>query len=237
MATERFFHLSETSAGVQFGNLIDPALHSKVMRAYHFFRQHPFPGFVEAVPAYASLSVYFDPLRSARIGQMDADGLLEHLNAMLDEAMKSTDVGQEDPSSIMKIPVCYHPLLASDLEWTAEHCGLGMDELIALHTGTIYTVYMLGFVPGFPYLGILPEGLEVPRKSTPSESIPAGSVALAGRQTGIYPISTPGGWQVIGRTPILLFDPGRDPSCLLKPGDRVQFESITLHEFFQISQT
>jgi inhibitor of KinA len=122
-------------------------------------------------------------------------------------------------------------LVAEDLEWTAFHTGLEPDDIVALHTGTEYTVYMLGFVPGFPYLGILPEALDVPRKSRPAEAVPAGSVALAGRQTGIYPFTTPGGWQVIGRTPVKLFDTARDQVCLLKPGDRVRFEPITLHEF------
>ena len=227
----RFFHLSETSAGVQFGNEIDPALHRMVIQAYHFFRDNPFPGFREAVPAYASLSIYYDPMRMPRYLRQDTGLILELLNDLLIKALSQDGPEGEDNAPVIHIPVCYHPLVAEDLEWTAFHTGLDPEEIVALHSGTEYTVYMLGFVPGFPYLGVLPEALDVPRKSRPAEAVPAGSVALAGRQTGIYPFTTPGGWQVIGRTPVKLFDTHRDPVCLLKPGDRVRFEPITLHEF------
>jgi inhibitor of KinA len=227
----RFFHLSETSAGVHFGNSIDPALHRQVIRAYTFFRSHPFPGFREAVPAYASLSVYYDPMAMPRYLRKDTGLILELLNDLLQRALSDENPGMAVEERVVRIPVCYHPLVAEDLEWTAFHTGLSAEEIIDLHTGTEYTVYMLGFVPGFPYLGSLPPALEVPRKNRPAEAVPAGSVALAGRQTGIYPFTTPGGWQVIGRTPEILFDPTRDNACLFKPGDKVRFEPITLHEF------
>jgi inhibitor of KinA len=229
----RFFHLSETSAGVQFGQEISPDLHRQVIQAYHYFREHPFPGYVEAVPAYASLSVYYDPMRMPRYLRQDAGLILEILNDLLNSALAAAEPTAEEEREPVRIPVCYHPILADDLEWTAAHCGVGVEELIRLHTSGTYTVYMLGFIPGFPYLGIVPEALEVPRKQRPAEAVPAGSVALAGRQTGIYPLSTPGGWQVIGRTPVSLFDPRRDPICLLKPGDQVRFESISLHDYLQ----
>jgi inhibitor of KinA len=229
----RFFHLSETSAGVQFGNEIRPDLHQQVIQAYHYFREHPFPGFVEVVPAYASLVVYYDPIRMPRYLREDAGLILEVLNDLLSKALEQDRPDMDHGADLVTIPVCYHPILADDLEWAADHCGIGVDELIHLHTSQTYTVYMLGFVPGFPYLGVLPEALSVPRKLRPAESVPAGSVALAGRQTGIYPFSTPGGWQVIGRTPLRLFDSRRDPICLLKPGDRVRFEAVSLHEYLQ----
>ena len=229
----RFFHLSETSAGVQFGQEISPDLHRQVIQAYHYFREHPFPGYVEAVPAYASLSVYYDPMRMPRYLRQDPGLILEILNDLLNSALAAEEPTAEEEREPVRIPVCYHPILADDLEWTAAHCGVGVEELIRLHTSGTYTVYMLGFIPGFPYLGIVPEALEVPRKQRPAEAVPAGSVALAGRQTGIYPLSTPGGWQVIGRTPVSLFDPRRVPICLLKPGDQVRFESISLHDYLQ----
>jgi inhibitor of KinA len=229
----RFFHLSETSAGVQFGNEISPDLNRRVIQAYQYFREHPFPGYVEAVPAYASLVIYYEPMRMPKYLRLDTGLILELFNDLLARAFEQDQQAPEQEKAPLTIPVCYHPILADDLEWTAAHCGVEVDELIRLHTSQTYTVYMLGFVPGFPYLGILPERLTVPRKSRPAESVPAGSVALAGRQTGIYPLATPGGWQVIGRTPLHFFDPRREPVCLLKPGDRVRFESITLHEFLQ----
>ena len=233
----RFFHLSETSAGVQFGNAISPDLHRQVIQAYHFFRAHPFPGYVEAVPAYSSLVVYYDPMRMPKYLRQDTGLILEVFNDLLSKALEQEEQAPDTAAEPIRIPVCYHPILADDLEWTAGHCGLSVEELIRLHTSQPYTVYMLGFVPGFPYLGILPEEMAVPRKLRPAESVPAGSVALAGRQTGIYPLATPGGWQVIGRTPLKLFDPGREQACLLKPGDQVLFESITLHDFLQFPVT
>jgi len=229
----RFFHLSETSAGVQFGQEISPDLHRQVIQAYHYFREHPFPGYVEAVPAYASLSVYYDPMRMPRYLRQDPGLILEILNDLLNSALAAAEPTGEEEREPVRIPVCYHPILADDLEWVAAHCGVGVEELVRLHTSGTYTVYMLGFIPGFPYMGIVPEALEVPRKQRPAEAVPAGSVALAGRQTGIYPLSTPGGWQVIGRTPVSLFDPRRVPICLLKPGDQVRFESISLHDYLQ----
>ena len=229
----RFFHLSETSAGVQFGNEISPDLNRQVIQVYHYFREHPIPGYVEAVPAYASLVVYYDPMRMPKYLRSDTGLILELLNDLLARALEQEQPLLKREAGQLTIPVCYHPILADDLEWTAAHCGMEVEELVRLHTAQTYTVYMLGFVPGFPYLGILPGKLTVPRKSRPAESVPAGSVALAGRQTGIYPLATPGGWQVIGRTPLRLFDPRREPVCLLQPGDSVRFESITLHEFLQ----
>lgn len=233
----RFFHLSETSAGVQFGNRIDPELHRMVIRAYQYFSDNPFPGFREAVPAYASLSIYYDPMRMPAYLRKDTGLILELFNDLLVKALSQHNADEALVSPVIRIPVCYHPLVADDLEWTAFHTGLSPEEIVDLHTGTDYTVYMLGFVPGFPYLGVTPEALEVPRKLSPAAAVPAGSVALAGRQTGIYPFTTPGGWQVIGRTPVKLFDTGRDPVCLLKPGDLVRFEPITLHEFLNHPHT
>ena len=233
----RFFHLSETSAGVQFGDRIDPGLHHQVIRAYRYFRANPFPGFREAVPAYASLSIYYDPMRMPAYMRKDASLILELLNDLLVKAMAQHDPDDAVVPPVVRIPVCYHPLVADDLEWTAFQTGLSPERIVDLHTGIDYTVYMLGFVPGFPYLGVLPEALEVPRKLSPSEAVPPGSVAIAGRQTGIYPFTTPGGWQVIGRTPVKLFDTGRDPVCLLKPGDHVRFEPITLHEYLNAPRT
>jgi len=233
MPSARFFHLSETSAGVQFGHEISPALHRKVIQAYHYFREHPFPGYAEAVPAYASLTIYYDPMQMPRYLRQEPALILEILNDLLNNALKADAAVDEQPQEPLKIPVCYHPILADDLEWAAGHCGMSVEQLIRLHCSETYTVYMLGFIPGFPYLGIVPEDLEVPRKQRPAESVPPGSVALAGRQTGIYPLATPGGWQVIGRTPFRLFDPKREPSCLLKPGDKVRFESISLHDYLQ----
>jgi inhibitor of KinA len=138
---------------------------------------------------------------------------------------------------VLELPVCYDLSMAPDLPWVAEYCRLSIPEVIALHTRGIYRVYMIGFIPGFPYMGMLPPALEVPRKLRPALSVAAGSVALAGRQTGIYPFSIPGGWQIIGRTTYRLFDVNREPCCTLEVGQQIKFVPITLEQFKQQSRS
>jgi inhibitor of KinA len=132
---------------------------------------------------------------------------------------------------LLQIPVCYDLSLAPDLPWVAAYCRLTIPEVIELHGSRTYRVYMIGFIPGFPYLGMLPPALDVPRKLRPALSVPAGSVALAGRQTGIYPFTIPGGWQVIGRTPFMLFDVHQMPCCSLTVGMQIKFIPISLEEY------
>ncbi|WIG55610.1 MAG: Allophanate hydrolase 2 subunit 1 [Rhodanobacteraceae bacterium] len=134
----------------------------------------------------------------------------------------------------MAIPVCYGGDCGPDIDAIAEHAGLVRDEVIARHAAAEYTVAMLGFAPGFPYLLGLDAALHVPRRATPRTRVPAGSVAIGGAQTGIYPCELPGGWHLIGRTPLALFDPRRDPPCLLAPGDRVRFRAIDAGEFARL---
>jgi inhibitor of KinA len=136
---------------------------------------------------------------------------------------------------VLELPVCYDLSMAPDLPWVAEYCRLSIPEIIDLHSREIYRVYMIGFIPGFPYLGMLPPALEVPRKLRPALSVAAGSVALAGRQTGIYPFSIPGGWQVIGRTNYPLFDVNMEPCCSLELGQQIRFVPVSLAEFKQQS--
>jgi inhibitor of KinA len=139
-------------------------------------------------------------------------------------------------AELVVVPVCYEAEFALDLSWVAEHHQCSIDEIIHRHTAHIFTVFMIGFTPGFPYMGVLPAGLESPRKAVPRTQVPAGSVGLAGRQTGIYPYTTPGGWQIIGRTPWALFDPSQQRPARLKAGDRVQFESVSKEVFKRLSQ-
>ncbi|NLG86950.1 MAG: 5-oxoprolinase subunit PxpB, partial [Firmicutes bacterium] len=136
---------------------------------------------------------------------------------------------------ITVIPVCYGGKFGPDLDYVCEHTGLSAEEVIQLHTGTDYLIYMLGFTPGFSYLGGMDERLATPRLKTPRTHIPAGSTGIAGKQTGIYPIDSPGGWQLIGRTPLKLYDPFRDPPVLLKAGNYVRFTAITEDEYEEIA--
>ena len=146
-------------------------------------------------------------------------------------AMTTAPIGKEH-----LLPVCYDVSLAPDLEAVALHTNLSPTELIGLHSSQVYTVFMVGFSPGFPYLGILPPELETPRKANPALKVPPGSVAIAARQTGIYPTATSGGWNIIGRTPVKVFDPSHPADCLLKTGDTVRFSPIDTATFAYLNQ-
>ena len=182
-------------------------------------------GLEETVPAYASLLVKYDPFLT------DYAALCDRLRAL----EKRLSVSAVQTGKIVEIPVCYGGAYGEDLPFVARHAGMTEREVVALHSGQPYRIYMLGFLPGFPYLGGLDERLFAPRLASPRTAIPAGSVGIGGEQTGVYPIASPGGWQLIGRTPLKLFDPsaGRLPYAA---GDRIRFCPITQDEFDAIAQ-
>lgn len=184
------------------------------------------PGVVETVPAFASLLIFYDPL----VTEYDAVAATVQKLAQAPDSDTAAEEGR-----LVEIPVCYGGAFGPDLPFVAEHAGLTETEVIRLHAGRDYPIYMLGFLPGFPYLGGLDERLFTPRLPTPRTAIPAGSVGIGGEQTGVYPIASPGGWQLIGRTPLKLFDPsvGRLPYAA---GDRIRFCPITQDEFDAIAQ-
>lgn len=212
-----FLALGESALLVRFADRMDPHAWRRVQALYRKLAQRPLPGQVELLPAYASLGIYFDPLQTSRPAV--EQGVRERMAAVREDAPLS---GRE-----VVIPVCYGGEFGPDLEAVADVHGLTPAEVVALHAGAEYTVYMIGFTPGFPYLGGLPPELATPRRETPRTRVPAGSVGIAGDQTGVYPFDSPGGWQIIGRTPLKLFQPDRDPPSLLAPGDRVRFAPIS----------
>ncbi len=173
------------------------------------------------IPAYCSLTIGFDPF------QVSYEVLKEHILRLSDQNFDSADPEIQRH----QIPICYAPEFAWDMEEIQAHTGLSQEEIIALHSSIPYTVYMLGFLPGFPYMGSVPPDLECPRKEQPRLRIEAGSVGLAGKQTGIYPSQAPGGWQILGRTPLKAFDPSRENPFLFQAGDQVQFYPISKTEF------
>jgi len=203
---------------VSFGDEISIALHRRVRRLLDLVDRSPLHGVTDLVPAYASLLIQFDPaiLRHEEVAA--------HLRPLIEESARA---GPLEEGRLVEVPVCYEPPFAPDLRSVAKESALSEEEVVGLHTGSIYHVYFIGFVPGFAYLGDLPEAIALPRHDTPRREVPAGSVGIAGRQTGVYPSSTPGGWRLIGRTPLRMFDPGRDPMVLLRIGDRVRFTPIT----------
>lgn len=184
------------------------------------------PGVVETVPAFATLLIFYDPLVT------EYDAVADAVQKLAQAPGGDTAAGE---GRLVEIPVCYGGTFGPDLPFVAEHAGLTEKEVIELHAGREYRIYMLGFLPGFPYLGGLDERLFTPRLASPRTAIPAGSVGIGGEQTGVYPIASPGGWQLIGRTPLKLFDPssGRLPYAA---GDRIRFCPITQDEFDAIAQ-
>ncbi len=184
------------------------------------------PGVGETVPAFASLMVTYDPLVT------DYDTAAVALQKLANAP--DTDSAAES-GRLVTIPVCYGGEFGPDLPFVAQHTGLSEQEVIALHAGRDYRIYMLGFLPGFPYLGGLDERLFTPRLPTPRTAIPAGAVGIGGEQTGIYPIASPGGWQLIGRTPLKLFDPAAG-TLPYAAGDRIRFQPITRAEFDALAQ-
>jgi inhibitor of KinA len=207
-AMEEFqiYRLSERAITISWEPKIDRDIHALVLETDRRICTRPFTGWIENVPAYHTLTVYYDPF----VSEFDPYELLEEVAAKNIEA--GLFAGRQ-----LKIPVRYE---GPDLLLAAEMLGLGTEELISLHISGTYHVYMLGFMPGFPYMGSLPDGLVLPRKAVPSPKVLAGSVAIAGRQTGIYPFDSPGGWYVIGYTSIPLF---RDGKAYFEAGDEVQF--------------
>jgi KipI family sensor histidine kinase inhibitor len=217
--------LAEDALLLRFGQVMDPKLNGRVHVAAARLRERALPGVTEIAPAYASLLLRFD-LRA--LG--DPDDPHGHLLADVREALRDlSDAGTAGRK--IEIPVCYGGAHGPDLEEVAHRTGLDARQVIERHTACEYTVAMLGFAPGFPYLLGMDRSLHAPRRVTPRTRVPAGSVAIGGAQTGIYPRELPGGWNLIGRTPLALFDPRRDPPCLLAPADRVRFRAISAEEF------
>jgi inhibitor of KinA len=212
----RFRPMGDRSFLVELGDTLSPEVNRCVQQLMLQLRQARLAGVRELAPGYRSLLVVFDPLTIApaelkeRITQIAAQN------------------GSDDlpKAKLITIPVFYGGDYGPDLEGVAGLLGIAPDDVIRLHTETIYRVYMIGFTPGYPYMGELPADLAVPRRSTPRTRVPKGSVGIAQRQTGIYPVLSPGGWQIIGWTPIELFDPTRQPPSLLEMGDRVKFEAV-----------
>ena len=211
----RFLSVGDRALAVEFGDRIDRALSSAVLRLAAVIRAERPTGVVETVPTFRSLLVHYDPLLTSRA---DLEGVIARL---LDR-----DEGGRARGRLWRIPVCYEGESAPDLAEVARLTGRAPSEVVALHCGTRFHVYMLGFLPGFPYLGDLPAALALPRRADPRVRVPAGSIAIATSLTAIYPYRSPGGWHLIGATPIRLFDPARTPPALLMPGDAVQFEPI-----------
>jgi inhibitor of KinA len=228
----KIFSLGDSALVLDFGNNINESVNEIVHSLFYQLQSKPLPGMVEAIPAYGSLTICYDVLSICKKinGQSTA---FEWMGKELKKFLTEERSHFENTGTLISIPVCYEKEFGTDLDRIAEQNEISTEEIIHLHTASIYRVYMLGFLPGFAYMGIVDDRIASPRKLQP-ETVKAGSVGIAGKQTGIYPLQSPGGWQIIGRTPLQLFDKNNDHPTLFKSGDRVQFYSITKNEFENI---
>jgi inhibitor of KinA len=219
--------LGDRSLTLTFEARMDPALHASILAIAAALEYHHRPGILDIVPAYHELAIHYDPA-TLRISANEHPH--DFVNRWVEDSLRHVDNETGVITRTVEIPVCYDPSIAPDLTVVADQLGLSVADVIRIHSATSYHVYMIGFLPGFPYMGELPASLFMPRKAKPVMTT-AGSVAIAGRQTGIYPMDSPGGWHVIGRTPVPMFTPEADPPVYLRPGDTVRFKPISRDVF------
>lgn len=208
---------------------MDEDLNRKVMAIAAWLSTHAFEGLKDIIPAYSSLTVTYDPFL-IKTTYRPTSSVFAWVKEKLEDAYHRSTENSAVPSALHRVPVCYEQEYAPDLEALALQLNTTTKEIIALHTAVVYRVFMIGFLPGFAYLGSVDERIAAPRKPKPAPVL-AGSVGIAGKQTGIYPLNSPGGWNIIGRIPLKLFDPHAEQPVWMKPGDEIQFFPITAREF------
>lgn len=219
----RFLPSADSAVVVEFGDRIDRAVSEQVLGLAARTRAADIPGVVEVVPTFRSVMVQYDPLRTS------AAELIGAIRSLL-----TSETALDRKRRLWRVPVCYESDLAPDLASVAQQIKLAPAEVVALHAGRRYHVYMVGFVPGYPYMGDLAEALVLPRRADPRIRVPPGSVAIATTMTAIYPLESPAGWHLIGTTPIRIFDAAAAPPALFAPGDAVEFEAIDRDTFDRI---
>jgi inhibitor of KinA len=230
LSNPRLIPMGDRALVIEFGDRPDPELSARIAAVAQHLRASPPPGLLDIVPAYTTLALHYDPVLIG-VGTTPYEALIQKIEVWLHA---QTDA-KMPRGRLVEIPVCYGGGFGEDLDEVARQHGLTPEEVATIHAGTDYRVYMLGFVPGFAYLGDLDARIATPRRDTPRPRVPAGSVAIGGDQTGVYPLETPGGWQLIGRTPVKLFTPEAEPPCLLGAGDTVRFVAISRAEFDTLS--
>ncbi|AIF69497.1 allophanate hydrolase [Palaeococcus pacificus DY20341] len=218
----QFKPAGDSALVIIFGNEIDERINKKVHAVAEAIEKASPEWLIEIVPTYTSVYVYYDPLK---IGYSE---VVEAVKPFLNAEPK------KEKARIIEIPTVYGGEFGPDIEFVAEYNGLSVDDIIEIHSKPLYRIYMLGFTPGFAYLGGMDERIATPRLEKPRLKVPAGSVGIAGKQTGIYPLKSPGGWRLIGRTPLKLFDANREPPTLLQPGNYIKFVPISEEEFWEI---
>lgn len=221
----RFLFSGDSALVIEFGNEISVDINKKIRKMMDDIKKENIDGIVELVPTYCSLLINYDVLK------IDYNTLVEKLKTFLNNDLETAE-GEE--VTLVEIPTLYNDEVGSDLSYVAEHNKLSKEEVIKIHTGTDYLVYMLGFMPGFTYLGGMSEKIATPRLESPRLQIYPGSVGIAGKQTGMYPSMSPGGWRIIGRTPLKLYNPDSDTPVYISSGDYVRYVSISEEEYNDI---
>ncbi|PWA12840.1 allophanate hydrolase [Pueribacillus theae] len=209
---------------IHFGDEVSVKTNQKIIAYKSLLEKKDCEGITDIVPGYTTLSLFYDPSRYT----------YKQMFHIIEEIHDKVKIAPEKKAVIYHIPTCYGEPYGVDLHVVAKCNGISPEEVIAIHSGKNYYIYMLGFLPGFPYLGGLEKRIATPRLDTPRLKVPAGSVGIAGEQTGIYPLDSPGGWRIIGRTPVKLFEPEREPSILFEAGNYIRFEPIEADEFHVI---
>lgn len=231
----RIFPINENALTIDFGNEISALLNDRVLSLAAFIEKDRFDGFIESVPAYSSLTVFYDLLQIRR-NYPGFPSAFTAVKSFIESALNDLTEISNFKSRKIKIPVCYNLEFASDLEFIANTTGLTTGEVIKIHTSKTYRVFMIGFLPAFAYMGEVDKKIVAPRRQTPRTKIEKGSVGIAGKQTGIYPLESPGGWQIIGKTPLEMFQPQSVNISFLQTGDWVNFYSISKEEFHDFKQ-
>lgn len=214
----------DSSILIQFGNTIDPAINRKITATVQLMREQHINGVTDVIPAFCSLLINYDPRVIS----------YEQIKRRMEGLLKIDVAAGDTRKRVFEIPVCYGGEFGPDIQNIADHAGLSVEEVIQIHTSRDYLIYMLGFLPGFTYLGGLDERIHTPRLANPRIRIPAGSVGIGGSQTGIYPMDSPGGWQLMGQTPVKTYDPERKVPTLVEAGDYIRFVPIDLEEYHRI---
>ena len=217
---------------VSFENAIDESINKKVIALQQAFKENNFKGFIETVPAYNSLAVFYD-LTRVNENYISTTTVFDFVKTFTENLLQLSSVITIIDKAAITIPVYYN---GEDLQNIAIQHHLSVEEVIAIHTAKIYRVFMIGFLPGFAYMGKVDERIATPRLSSPRTNVPAGSVGIAGFQTGIYPLYSPGGWQLVGQTPTKIFDAQKNKLCLLATGDTIKFIAITKDEFEKLNE-
>jgi inhibitor of KinA len=224
--------LGDNAITIAFGDTIDEDISQRALSFFNCLKQREITGVKDIIPTYASVTVVYDIMAIHKYYKTIS--AFDYMHQEIRKALQYIHEYETETGKIINIPVCYDVSLGIDLKEMAEQKNLSIEEIVQLHSSVTYRVYMIGFMPGFPYMGKVNDKIATPRKISPRKNVVAGSVGIADFQTGIYPFDSPGGWNIIGQTPMMMFNTYYTETCLLKPGDKVNFVPISLQEFKQL---